>query len=91
MRLRFSNAVAWQGIRAAFAEFGRKIREIVARFLPAFERLENEQKRSRPAFWRGVAGRGARFDAPGRVALAVALTANRRPVLPGHMKQKGKG
>jgi hypothetical protein len=91
LRLRWANAVAWQGIRAALAEFARKLREFAARHFPEFLRLEGERERSRPAFWRGIAESGAGAGALGYGAFSVALPANRRPVLPGYMKQKGRG
>jgi hypothetical protein len=89
LRLRWANAVARQGIRAAFAKLARKLREIAARFLPELRRLEEARERSRPAFWRGVADSRPRADV--RCAFSASLPANRRPMLPGFMKQKGRG
>jgi hypothetical protein len=89
LRFRWANAVAWQGIRASLANVTRKLREIAERFLLELQRLEVARERSRPAFWRGVADSRPRADV--RVAFSASLPANRRPALPGYMKQKGRG
>lgn len=91
LKRHWSFSAAFDRVRAAFAEMGRKIREIVRRFLPELLRLEDERKRSRPAFWRGAAQPNAGAGALGRSAFSTALPANRRPVLRGFMRQKGRG
>lgn len=99
LRLRYVQAVRWQGfvssVDAALRRLSRAFVEFasspeIQRLIADLQRLEGERKRSRPAFWRAHAAREPHVDSK-RVAPSTALPANRRPVLPGHMKQKGRG
>ncbi len=100
LRQRYVQAVRWQvfvvsvnaalgRLAKAFADFANKPE--IRRLIADLSALEGEPKRSQPAFWRGVAARGSRVDVASRAAFSIALPANRRPVLPGIRRQKGKG
>jgi hypothetical protein len=91
LRLRFSNAVLWQNMRAAFARIWRRLRKRLAPLLAELQRLAKEWERSRPAFWRAVGEPSARVGALKLGTFSIALPANRRPWLPGYMRQKARG
>ena len=98
LRLRYAEAVRWQGfalrMMAPLRRLSRALLDLankpeVRKLVADLRAFREDPPRSRPAFWRGVVS--PRADASGRLAFSGALPDNRRPTLPGRMRQKGRG
>lgn len=85
--------IAWPAlvrrINEAAAEIGRKLVEFAQRFAPEIAQFAEDAASPSP---RAVFASAALGVGPlGPAQFASALPANRRPVLPGIMRQKGRG
>ncbi len=100
LRDRWARSFSWQRfvieIREAFRRLTKAFMDLanspkVRKLIVDLRALTEDSECSQPAFWRAFTEPSERAGVLGHGEFSMALPANRRPWLPGYMRQKARG